>query len=109
MAETFVLLLSPMAPHLAEELWQQLGHAESLAYADWPTHDDKYLVTDTIELAVQVNGKVRGSIEVPADADEQTVLDAARTDVNVARHLDGKDLRRSVYVPGRIVNFVVSN
>ena len=108
-AESFVLLLAPMAPHIAEELWQQLGHARSLAFAPWPVHDAAYLVSDTVELPVQINGKVRALIEVAADADEALVLETARADVNVARHLQGKEIRRSIYVPGRIVNFVIND
>jgi len=107
-AESFTLLLSPLAPHLAEELWQRLGHTESLAYADWPEHDPKWLVAATATIAIQINGKVRGKIEVPADAAEDAVLAAARQDSNVSRHLDGASVRRAIYVPGRIVNFVLS-
>ncbi|QXD17162.1 leucine--tRNA ligase [Rhodocaloribacter litoris] len=106
-AEPFVLLLAPMAPHLAEELWQRLGHTETLAYAPWPEADARYLREETVEVAVQVNGKVRATIAVPADADKAAVLATARAHQNVARHLDGKTIRREIYVPGRIVNFVV--
>ena len=106
--EPFVLILSPFAPHLAEELWQRLGHTDTLAYEPWPAVDDAHLAVERIRIAVQVNGKVRGAIEVPADADKQQVLALARQDKNVARHLDGKTLRREIYVPGRIVNFVAN-
>jgi len=107
-AEPFVLLLAPLAPHLAEELWRRLGHAESLAYAPWPEHDPRYLVAATLVVAVQINGKLRAKIEVPADADEDAVLGMARDDDNVSRHLEGARVRRAIYVPGRIVNFVVA-
>ncbi|MDX1548311.1 MAG: leucine--tRNA ligase, partial [Rhodothermales bacterium] len=107
-AEPFVLVLSPFAPHLAEALWQRLGHAETLAYAPWPEVVEEYLAEETVEIAVQVNGRVRGSIAVPADAEKAAVLAAAKEDENVARHLDGKTLRREIYVPGRIVNFVAN-
>jgi leucyl-tRNA synthetase len=106
-AADFLLILSPFAPHLAEELWQRLGHEQSLADEPWPVADERYLKADTIALAVQVNGKVRGKITVPATASEEEVLAAARADANVTRHLAGKSVRREVYVPGRIVNFVV--
>ena len=106
-AETFTLLLAPFAPHLAEELWTQLGHTESLTYAAWPQHDESLLVEDTITLAVQVNGKVRGTIDVAAEADKATVLEAAKAEENVARYLEGKTLRREIVVPGRLVNLVV--
>jgi leucyl-tRNA synthetase len=107
MADGFVLLLAPLAPHIAEELWQRLGHAASLAHAPWPVHDAKYLVDDRIVVAVQINGKVRGTIEIPADADEAAVLEVARADANVTRHLAGMTIRKAIYVRGRIVNFVV--
>jgi len=107
-AERFVLLVSPFAPHLGEELWQRLGHDETLAYANWPRWREDALQTDTVEIAVQVNGDVRGTIEIGRDADEDTALAKARSDDNVARHLDGKDIQRKIYVPGRIVNFVAN-
>ncbi|MBX2801706.1 MAG: leucine--tRNA ligase [Myxococcales bacterium] len=105
--EAFVRILSPFAPHLAEELWQRMGHTESLAYAEWPEHDDSALVSDTITIAVQVNGKVRARIEIAADADQATVLRIAKEDANVAKYLEGKELRREIYVAGRLVNLVV--
>ena len=108
LAEQFVLLLAPLAPHIAEELWQRLGHAASLAYAPWPKYEPKYLVTATLEIPVQINGKMRGRIEVPSDADEQQVIELARADENVLRFLEGKELKRAIYVRGRIVNFVVA-
>jgi leucyl-tRNA synthetase len=107
-AEQFTLLLAPLAPHLAEEFWARLGHPDSLATAPWPEHDPRYLIADTIVIGVQINGKVRSKIEVPADADEETVLDTARQDPNVSRHLVGAVVRRAIYVPGRIVNFVLA-
>jgi leucyl-tRNA synthetase len=106
-AETLVLLLSPLAPHLAEELWQRLGHAESLAYHAWPAADPALLKADVLEIPVQVNGKVRGKISVPAEAQESEVLEIARADLNVGKHLAGQSVKRAIYVRGRIVNFVV--
>jgi leucyl-tRNA synthetase len=97
-----------MAPHLAEELWARLGQQGSIAYAAWPEHDPKFLVADTIEIPVQINGKVRARITVPADAIEADVLKLARADANVARHLGETEIRRAIYVPGRIVNFVIA-
>ena len=108
LAEPFVLMLAPLAPHMAEELWQRLGHTSSLAYEPWPVAEERWLVQDTIELVVQVNGKVRGSIQVPADADKDTIIAAAREDGNVARHLNGVTIRREIYVPGRLVNIVAN-
>ena len=107
-AEPFVLLLAPFAPHLAEELWRALGHAETLAYAAWPEADGRFLVEDTVSIAVQVNGKLRGTVEVAADADKDAVLAAARTEPNVARYLDGATVRKEIVVPGRLVNLVVA-
>ncbi len=107
-AEDFVLLLSPFAPHLGEELWQRLGHAQSLAYAPWPELVEEHLKEDVIEMAVQVNGTVRASIAVASDAEKDAVLGRAREEENVARHLSGKTVRREIYVPGRIINFVAS-
>jgi leucyl-tRNA synthetase len=108
LAKQFVLLLAPLAPHIAEELWQRLGHAASLAYEPWPSYEPKYVVTATVEIPVQINGKMRGRIEVPSDADEQQVIELARADETVLRYLEGKELKRAIYVRGRIVNFVVA-
>ncbi len=106
-AESFVLLLAPFAPHMAEELWEILGHDESLAYAPWPEHDESLLVSDRREIAVQVNGKVRGTAIVAADASKEAVLEAAKSIENVQRHLEGKAIRKEIVVPGRLVNLVV--
>ncbi|MFO8100215.1 MAG: leucine--tRNA ligase [Salinibacter sp.] len=105
-AEPFVLLLNPFAPHITEELWRRLGHDESLAYEDWPEHEEALLEKEVVEMAVQVDGTVRATIEVAANADEDDVLRTAKADDNVARHLDGKTIQREIYVPGQIVNFV---
>ena len=106
--EPLVLMLSPLTPHIAEELWRRLGHPESLAYEAFPEPDSGYLVEDSVEVPVQVNGKVRGRIVVPAGADEATLESAARADERVAAFLAGKTVRKVVVVPGRMVNFVVS-
>jgi len=106
-AEPFVLMLAPLAPHLAEELWQRMGHSESLAYAPWPVAEEKWLVEDTIKLVVQVNGKVRSTINVPTDASKEAILEASKSDENVARYLEGVSIQREIYVPGRLVNIVV--
>ena len=103
----FILLLSPFAPHIAEELWQKLGHNETLAYAPWPTWDETHLTEAEIELPVQVNGKVRGRIRVPADADQDAVASAAEACDAVKPYLDGKTIRKRVVIPRRMVNLVV--
>jgi leucyl-tRNA synthetase len=106
-AEAFVKVLSTYAPHLGEELWERLGHEGTLSYEPWPEVDESALVDDTIKVAVQVNGKVRATLEIAADADKATVLEAAKAHDNVQKHLAGKPLRREIYVPGRLVNLVV--
>jgi leucyl-tRNA synthetase len=107
-AEPLVLLLSPFAPHISEELWARLGHDESLAYADWPQYEEELLQREVVEMAVQVNGTVRATIEVSAEADEDDILATAKEQENVARHLDGKTIQREICVPGQIVNFVAN-
>ncbi|MET8123969.1 leucine--tRNA ligase [Micromonospora sp. NPDC005189] len=104
-AEPLVLMVAPFAPHVAEELWRRLGHETSLTYADFPTADPALLVADTVTYPVQVNGKVRGRIEVPADASEETVRTAALDAVAAA--LAGKEPRKVIVVPGRMVSVVV--
>ena len=106
-AEPFILLLAPLAPHMAEELWSRIGHSDSLAYENWPVADSEILKSDEIKIAVQVNGKVRANIHIPADADKATVLAIAKADLSVIRHLSEKEIVREIYVPGRIVNLVV--
>jgi leucyl-tRNA synthetase len=105
--EPFVLLLSPFAPHIAEELWSALGHHGSLAYVPWPTYDESLLVEATIELPVQINGKVRGKIIAPADADQPTALSLAKADAKIAEQLAGKTIVMEKYVPGRLVSFAI--
>jgi leucyl-tRNA synthetase len=106
-AERFVLIGSPLAPHIAEEIWQHLGHEASLAQEPWPSYDPALLVEETIEMAVQVNGKVRARIQVPADADEAHVIETALAEPRVAAAIEGKDLVKQIVVPGRMVNLVV--
>jgi leucyl-tRNA synthetase len=105
--EPFVLLVSPLAPHLAEELWQILGHSSTLAYEPWPALDESLIAESEIEIPVQVNGKLRGKVRVPVDADQAAVERAARADSSVAGHLSGKTVVKVIFVPGRLFNFVV--
>ena len=105
--EPFVLLLSPFAPHMAEELWEALGHGKTLAYEPWPKFDESLMVESSVELAVQVNGKVRGKITVAADADEKTILAAAKAEPKVAEQIAGKTIVQEKVVPGRLVILVV--
>jgi leucyl-tRNA synthetase len=106
-AEPLVLLLGPLAPHIADEMWSRLGHDGSSAWQPFPVADEKWLIDDTVEVAVQVNGKVRAQVSVPADADAAALEAAARADEKVAGYLDGATIRRVIAVPGRLVNFVV--
>ncbi len=105
--EPFVLLLSPFAPHLCEELWQTLGYTDSLAYEPWPQCDGSYLVETTVEVPVQVNGKLRAKITVAADTDKESLETAAKNDEKVAEQLAGKTIVKTIVVPGKLVNFVV--
>jgi leucyl-tRNA synthetase len=107
LAEVLVLMVAPLAPHIAEELWSRLGHESSLAWAEFPVADEALLVDDTIEVPVQVNGKLRHVIVVPAGLDAAELEAAARADQRVVTVLDGRETRRVVAVPGRLVNFVV--
>ncbi|KAA8964312.1 leucine--tRNA ligase [Mycobacterium sp.] len=105
--EPLVLMLAPLAPHLAEELWQRLGHAMSLAHGPFPVADPAYLVSEAVEYPVQVNGKVRGKVVVAADADADTVTAAALADEKVQAFLDGTEPKKVIVVAGRLVNLVV--
>jgi leucyl-tRNA synthetase len=106
--KTFVLLLSPLAPHVAEELWQVLGHDHTLAYEPWPGYDPALLKDDTIEIPVQISGKLRGRVVVAADADAAAIENAARSDERIAALLAGKTVRKVVVIPGKLINFVAS-
>lgn len=124
-AAAMLQMLAPMAPHVAEELWERLPHGapgsapasglgeksgggETIADAGWPLYSEAMLVEDTIEYPVQVNGKMRGKVTVPSDADDDACVEAAKQDENVAAHLDGKTLRKAIVVKGRMINLIVS-
>lgn len=106
-AEATVKLLDPFAPHISSELWERLGH-ERLWREPWPQADELYLEEETYELVVQVNGKLRDRIQVPADAGQQDLLDAAHASAKVARHTQGKQVVKEIVVPGKLVNLVVN-
>lgn len=106
-ADSLVRMLSPLVPHVAEELWARLGKTGSVTRARFPEADASLLIDDTVEVPVQVNGKVRGKVVLAADADEATALAAALAEANVQAHIDGKELRKSIYVPGRMITLVV--
>ena len=106
-AEKFVLLLAPMAPHIAEELWQKLGHADSIAYADWPGFDEAMTRSNTMDIVVQVLGKKRALLTVPADVDQETILKLAKENPQVQNFIAGKEIVKEIYVPKKLVNLVV--
>jgi len=106
-AKTLILLLSPFAPHLAEELWRTLGATTSVAHETWPKADPALLVATTMTIAVQVNGKTRGTVEVEVGASETDVVGAAHALERVAAALDGRDPMKTIYIPKKIVNFIV--
>jgi leucyl-tRNA synthetase len=105
-ANIFALLLAPMAPHAGEELWEVLGHKKTLTFETWPSFSEELAKDDLITVAVQVNGKLRATLEVELDITQEEMLAKAKADENVAKHLVGT-LVKEIYVPGKIVNFVV--
>lgn len=106
--EIVTLLLAPITPHISHELWQRLGHADAVIDAQWPQVDESALVQDSLTLVVQVNGKLRGQIEVPASASREEVEAAARANENVLRFTEGLSIRKVIVVPGKLVNIVAN-
>ncbi len=106
--DDFVRMLSPMAPHIAEELWEVLGHKDSLAYASWPTFDAEYLQEEIIEIPIQVNGKLRGKIRVAVDAKNDELKQAALSDPKVRKYIDGKAVKNVIIVTKKLINIVTS-
>ncbi len=104
---TFLTLLNPFAPHITEELWQQMGGEGLLSVAPWPVYDEAKTVEDTVEMAVQVNGKLKCTIKLPADCDKQAAIDAALAEEKVQHAVEGKQMVKQIVVPGKIVNLVV--
>lgn len=105
--KTFSLILAPYAPHISEEIWSRLGGKKTLAYEPWPTFDPALVAEDLVTMSIQVNGKLRGTIDVPKADAKDAVLTKAKTLESVARHLEGKTIVKEIFVPGKIVNFVV--
>ena len=105
--KTFLTLLNPFAPHITEELWQQLGGEGLLSVAPWPVYDEAKTVEDTVEIAVQVNGKLKCTIKLPADCDKQVAIDTALAEEKVQHAVEGKQMVKQIVVPGKIVNLVV--
>lgn len=104
--ESLVMMIGPFAPHVADELWHDLGHGGSVHKDNWPAWDDAYLVQDTLTIAIQVNGKLRGTVEVSAESSEEDVVRAARADEKVKSYLTSEP-KKTVYVPNKLINFVV--
>ncbi|KAF1075431.1 leucine--tRNA ligase [Halodesulfovibrio sp. MK-HDV] len=105
---TVINLMSPFTPHLCEEIWEQLGHKERLVHALWPTYSEEAMVKDVLTVVVQVNGKVRARLEVPASAGKDEVEELAKNDVNVQKHVEGKTIRKVIVIPGKLVNIVAN-
>ncbi len=105
-AEGIIKMMSCITPHVCEEMWQKLGHNDTIAYEPWPVYDEKELVVDTIEIAVQINGKVRGKINVGVDEDQDSAIAKGKANPDVAAAIEGKNIVKEIYVKGRIVNIV---
>ena len=106
--EGFVKLLSPIAPHVAEELWEKLGHTETITYAQWPTYDETKMVDDEVEIVVQVNGKVRTKMVVAKDSTKEELEAAALADESIQKAAEGKQIRKVIAIPGKLVNVVIA-
>ncbi|HEX7604569.1 MAG TPA: class I tRNA ligase family protein, partial [Polyangiaceae bacterium] len=106
-AKTMALLVSPFAPHLGEEMWHRLGAKNTVAYEAWPTFDAELVKDDVVEMGVQVNGKLRGTVQLPVGAAEDVARAEAMKDPKIAANVEGKTLKKVIYVPGKILNFIV--
>ena len=107
-ASALVLLLSPQAPHICEELWQRLGADSSLSHQSWPTFDPSLLVEDSVEYPIQVNGKLRGRLTVSVDADSSEVEHQALHDGSIQRAIEGKKIRKVIIIKGKMINVVAN-
>ena len=105
--ESLVQLVAPFAPHMAEELWHLLGHDTSVNVGHWPQWDDKMVIDETITIGVQVNGKLRAQISLSADASEEQAIATAKADDKIVKLIDGKKIKKEIYIPGRLVSLVV--
>lgn len=106
--EGFVKMLAPITPHIAEELWEKLGHDGTITYEAWPAYDEAKLVDDEVEIVVQINGKVKAKLMVPADANREALEEIAMGDVKIKEQIDGKTVRKVIAVPGKLVNIVAN-
>ncbi|MDQ0298503.1 leucyl-tRNA synthetase [Salibacterium salarium] len=107
-AEGFMKLLSPVAPHISEEIWELLGHGGTIAYEPWPTYDENMLIEDEVEIVLQINGKVRSKAIVPKDADKDQLEELAKEDEKIKEEIEGKTIRKVIAVPGKLVNIVAT-
>jgi leucyl-tRNA synthetase len=105
--EPLLLMLSAYAPHISEELWSRAGHNESLAYDQWPACDESLLIKETYVLPVQINGKMRGKVEVPTGANQEEAMQAALSNANVEKQVAGKEVSKVIFVPQKILNVIV--
>ena len=99
-------MLSCITPHLGEEIWSILGHDDTIAFESWPTYDEAHLVEDTVEIVVQVNGKLKAKLNIVPDADKDSVIAAAMADEKVKESVEGKNIVKQIYVPNKLVNIV---
>ena len=106
-AEGLIKMLSCICPHICEEIWSILGHTDTIAYESWPTYDEAKTADDTVEVIVQVNGKLKGKISVPVDTDKDEALALAKADEKVAYALEGKTVVKEIVIPNKIINIVV--
>jgi len=104
---TFVKLLSPFAPHIAEEIWNQLGNSKTITYESWPVYDESKLVKQMVTVVCQVNGKVRAKIEVENDTDENTLKEIMKNDEKVKKYIEGKEIIKEIVIKNKLVNIVV--
>ncbi len=105
--EPLVIMLAPFGPHIAEELWHQLGHTTTVCDAAWPTHNEEHLKLDVINVPVQINGKLRANLDLPADVSEADAVAAALALENVKKWLEGKEPKKVIFIKGRMINVVV--
>jgi leucyl-tRNA synthetase len=104
---SLVACIAPFAPHLSEELWHQLEHSSSVHKDSWPKLNEAYLVQDTTKIIVQINGKLRGEIQIPTDSSEDFVINAAKAVDKISGYLNGQTIQKTIYIPSKLVNFVV--
>jgi leucyl-tRNA synthetase len=106
MVEALIVLLSPFCPHIVEELWEAVGHRESIIKAPWPQYDKEAIFEEEVIVVIQVNGKLRDRLLIPVSAEEETVKEMALASPKVRRHIEGKEVRKTIFVPKKLVNIV---